>query len=426
MYSKIFNYIQKKALFDKDKKVLVAVSGGVDSMNLLHFLHTYQDALAIEIGIVHVNHKQRLQSEEEEKFLKKWAKENNVPIYIGYFSGNFSEKKARDFRYHFFKEIMDEQGYTVLTTAHHANDQAETVLMRLIRGSLLRHLSAIKEVQPFGKGKLIRPFLHFEKTDLPNPFHFEDQSNSDNTYFRNRVRNHYLPEFSRENPRINQALRKLAFETQLLFEAFADLTKDFEITKIALFRNQTEAVQHFLLQDYLSHFEDLQLTAKQFQELLYIIKHKSSGSYPIKNSYCLYIDKESFDIKKIIPKTENNADSILVEYDSAAIYGDYKFSFGQDKFVNSLYLSVSLSSKSPITLRRRQSGDKINFGTFSKKLRRLFIDEKFTHQEREEAIVALQENQIIFVIVAGKTYLRKASNHDIMRATLCIENLEKR
>lgn len=102
MYDNIFKDIQKKAYFAKHQNVLIAVSGGVDSMNLLHFLYQYRDKLEIEIGIAHINHKQRPESDLEEAYLRKWAEKHQIPIAVDYFSGVFSEKAARDFRYHFF------------------------------------------------------------------------------------------------------------------------------------------------------------------------------------------------------------------------------------------------------------------------------------------------------------------------------------
>ncbi|WP_330844846.1 ATP-binding protein, partial [Streptococcus suis] len=95
----------------------------------------------------------------------------------------------------------------------HADDQAETVLMRLIRGSRLRHLSAIQPIQPFANGELIRPLLSFKKSDFDNIFHFEDASNQSLNYFRNRVRNTYLPQFKQENPKIELAVNNLATDT---------------------------------------------------------------------------------------------------------------------------------------------------------------------------------------------------------------------
>ena len=173
MYEKIYKEVKKESYFLNHKKVLIAVSGGVDSMNLLHFLYLYREKLTIEIGIAHINHKQRPESDAEECYLRQWAKEHSIPIEVSYFSGVFSEKTAREFRYRFFENIMEEKNYDALVTAHHADDQAETILMRLLRGSRLRHLSGITAVQPFSHGKLIRPFLTISKSDLPDIFHFD-------------------------------------------------------------------------------------------------------------------------------------------------------------------------------------------------------------------------------------------------------------
>ncbi|MFX3845485.1 tRNA lysidine(34) synthetase, partial [Streptococcus suis] len=85
----------------------------------------------IELGIAHINHGQREESVLEEKYLKQLAEESNVPFYLSYVEGVFSEEAARKWRYGFFATIMEKDGYTALVTAHHADDQAETVFMRL-------------------------------------------------------------------------------------------------------------------------------------------------------------------------------------------------------------------------------------------------------------------------------------------------------
>ena len=234
-YQEIYNEIQKQAYFDKHHRVLIAVSGGVDSMNLLHFLHLYQEDFQIRIGIAHVNHKQRAESDMEETYLRAWAQDHNIPIYISYFEGKFSEKAARDWRYKFFQKIMKREGYSALVTAHHLDDQAETIMMRLIRGSRLRHLSGIKSIQSFGTGQLIRPFLSFSKTDLPKIFHFEDTSNEKTDFLRNRIRKNYLPLLNQENPQFVQGLNQLAFENNLLFQAFTALTSKITVTNLVEF-----------------------------------------------------------------------------------------------------------------------------------------------------------------------------------------------
>lgn len=421
MYDKLVKEIQKKAYFAKHKKVLIAVSGGVDSMNLLHFLYIYRKKLDIEIGIAHVNHKQRVESDTEENYLRDWANEHQIPIYVSYFSGNFSEKTARDFRYHFFKQIMNEQNYTALVTAHHADDQAETIFMRLLRGSRLRHLSGIQAVSPFANGELIRPFLDYFKKDLPDVFHFEDNSNQSLEFLRNRIRNRYIPILEEENPKFKQGLRQLGEESEQLFQAFQDLTQNIDVTNCSQFLAQSQAVQTILLQNYLENYPDLQVTRGQFEEILQTLRNKSNAKYHIKSNYWLVKDYDAFQIKKISPKTDRELDQKMIDYSSIVNYGQYRFQFvSRDKE------GIALYSLSPVLLRRRQEGDRIDFGKFSKKLRRLFIDEKIPSQERADAIIGEQDGKIIFVLVADKTYLRKPSKHDIMEGKLYIEKIRNR
>ncbi|EOI9045012.1 TPA: tRNA lysidine(34) synthetase TilS, partial [Streptococcus pyogenes] len=115
----------------------------------------------------------------------------------------------------------------------------------------------------------------------------------------------------------------------------------------------------------------------------------------------------------------------MLEYDSNLCYRDYYFSFMPKSNEDQGQVSIPLFSLSSIKLRSRQSGDYISFGHFSKKIRRLFIDEKFTIAERQNAIIGEQDEQIIFVLIGNKTYLRKACKHDIMLAKLYIDKLEK-
>ena len=411
---KILQEIQKYEYFAQHDKVLVAVSGGVDSMNLLLFLQAHQEDLAIQIGLAHVNHKQRQESEIEEAYLRKWAQDHQVPFYLAHFSGNFSEKTAREFRYDFFKRVMEEEGYTALVTAHHADDQAETIFMRLLRGSRLRHLVGMQPVKSFGPGQLIRPFLKIEKKDLPDIFHFEDESNQSDTYLRNRIRHHYLPSLSQENPKFSAALRELGKETDHLLMALSDLTADIEENNLQSFRKQSPAVQYYLLQNYLEDFPDLSLTRAQFESLLKKIGQASPEDSYLKAGYYLHLQKDQFYLDKIGPRTDSVFPAQVLKYGNIVSFGQTSFEFGQTG-------EIAMTSLEPVTLRPRQAGDSIDFGSFHKKIRRLFIDEKIPTQERSQAIVAEQNDQIIFVLVGGHLYLRKESQCVTIKAKLCIK-----
>ncbi|HFI0601930.1 TPA: tRNA lysidine(34) synthetase TilS [Streptococcus suis] len=408
--------------FDKHRKVLVAVSGGLDSLTLLQLLYDSREKLDIELGIAHINHQQRPESQEEERYIKELATQLRLPVYISHFQGAFSENAARKWRYDFFKQVMDQKGYTALVTGHHADDQAETVFMRILRGNRLRHISAIQPVQDFGPGQLIRPLLTFLKSDFPATVHFEDSSNTSPAYLRNRIRNTYLPQLRQENPQLDKNLLQLASESQQLVQALRDLTKDVEITNLQHFQQQTQAVQSFLLEEYLEQFPDLQLTAAQFDQVLHILRSKSNYRHSLKNGYQLEKDYHQFCISKIQPQTDEALAPLVIESDGIFTYGDYLFSLNQP--LEDAQQILYLQPDSPITLRSRQAGDSILINGVQKKLRRWFIDQKIPQQVRQEAIVVQQAEKIYGIANLLITDLSKSAKNGIMKAILYIKQKE--
>ena len=417
MTQKLLQMMQAKGYFNRHKKILVAVSGGADSMSLLHFLYNHQKDLDIQLGIAHVNHKQRQESEHEEAYLRHWAEEHKVPFHYSAFSGKFSENAARTFRYEFFKQVMKAYDYSALVTAHHADDQAETIFMRLLRGSRLRHLTGISAIRPFGTGQIIRPFLHLTKAQLPVTFHFEDRSNTSLAYLRNRIRLSYLPTLSQENPKIKEHLCLLAEEIGLMEQALGELTKDISITDLSVFQQQSDAVQLFLLQNYLDSFPDLQLSKGQFNQLISYLRKNGSGKIPLKNGYELVKTQTSFLIRK--EEAISLSPPCLLEFGKSVEFEDYTLSFSEFNDVSNAD-TISIWSDSPIVIRHRKEGDKIDLGSHHKKLRRLFIDNKILEKDRQKAIVGEQDGHIIFLYVAGRLYLKKRPENAILYGTVVI------
>ena len=409
--------MQAKGYFNRHKKILVAVSGGADSMSLLHFLYNHQKDLDIQLGIAHVNHKQRQESEHEEAYLRHWAEEHKVPFHYSAFSGKFSENAARTFRYEFFKQLMKDYDYSALVTAHHADDQAETIFMRLLRGSRLRHLTGISAIRPFGTGQIIRPFLHLTKAQLPVTFHFEDRSNTSLAYLRNRIRLSYLPTLSQENPKIKEHLCLLAEEIGLMEQALGELTKDISITDLSVFQQQSDAVQLFLLQNYLDSFPDLQLSKGQFNQLISYLRKNASGKMPLKNGYELVKTQTYFLIRK--EASISLSPPCLLEFGKSVEFEDYTLTFSEFNDVSNTD-AISIWSDAPIVIRHRKEGDKIDLGSHHKKLRRLFIDNKILEKDRQKAIVGEQDGHIIFLYVAGRLYLKKRPENAILYGTVVI------
>ena len=417
MTQKLLQMMQAKGYFNRHKKILVAVSGGADSMSLLHFLYNHQKDLDIQLGIAHVNHKQRQESEHEEAYLHHWAEEHKVPFHYSAFSGKFSENAARTFRYEFFKQVMKAYDYSALVTAHHADDQAETIFMRLLRGSRLRHLTGISAIRPFGTGQIIRPFLHLTKAQLPVTFHFEDRSNTSLAYLRNRIRLSYLPTLSQENPKIKEHLCLLAEEIGLMEQALGELTKDISITDLSVFQQQSDAVQLFLLQNYLDSFPDLQLSKGQFNQLISYLRKNTSGKMPLKNGYELVKTQTDFLIRK--EASISLLPPCLLEFGKSVEFEDYTLTFSEFNDVSNTD-AISIWSDAPIVIRHRKEGDKIDLGSHHKKLRRLFIDNKILEKDRQKAIVGEQDGHIIFLYVAGRLYLKKRPENAILYGTVVI------
>ncbi|WP_062004608.1 tRNA lysidine(34) synthetase TilS [Streptococcus cristatus] len=414
--------MQEKRYFQNHRKVLVAVSGGLDSMTLFHLLYQNREELEIELGIAHVNHKQRPESNMEEKELSNFAQQLGVKFFSSNFSGDFSEEKARRFRYRFFEEIMLAEGYTALVTAHHADDQAETVFMRLLRGARLRHLSGMTELQPFANGELIRPLLYFYKQDFPDILHFEDKSNLQNDYLRNRIRNLYLPSLEKENPRFKDSLISLGKEVGNLQTALSHLTQGLDITKLEVFERQIPEVQNFLLQEYLKKFPSLNINKKQFEEILGILRTKANYIHPLKDGYELVKDYKHFEIRKISRKSDLKVDSILLECGNQLQFGDYQFSFGT-LLEGENVQAIAVSRETPLLLRLRKTGDCLRLKGHHKKLRRLFIDQKIPFEERGKAIIVEQNQQILAIVNIAISDLSKELKSDIMSTVLYIQKI---
>ncbi|WP_158233865.1 tRNA lysidine(34) synthetase TilS [Sporosarcina sp. P3] len=214
LQQKVLKFIDKQTLIPPGSRVLVACSGGVDSMALLHFLATHQQSLVIEVAAIHVDHMLRgVESAEDASVVKQLCKEFGLPFYseqvpipaILESQGGNMQQVCRQQRYARFEQTMANEQFTVLATAHHADDQLETVLIQLSKGQSLNGMPIQRSSHT---GKIIRPFLPLKKSELytyasHHKITFrEDPSNQQDNYLRNRMRHHVLPILIDENPSV--------------------------------------------------------------------------------------------------------------------------------------------------------------------------------------------------------------------------------
>ena len=418
------NHFLEKGYFKDHTRVVLALSGGLDSMFLFHLLSTYQEELGVELFLAHVNHKQRLESDNEEYELRKLAEQVGVPIYVAHFTGDFSEANARQFRYDFFREVMGKTSSTALVTAHHADDQAETIFMRMIRGVRLQHLSAIKERQIFAKGELIRPLLSFYKKDFPKIDHFEDSTNKENHYLRNRIRNLYLPQLEKENVQVKKAILEFGKEVSDYQIALAELSQAVDVEDLTQFLSFSEATQGVLLQQYFSRFADLNVTREQFQEIHHILKTKSQYRHNIKNGYELIKEYQHFQISKIRPKSDEKSSECVLNYQNQVFYEGFLFSFGIPLKGENIQ-QINVSRETSLILRHRQLGDYLIINGHRKKVRRLFIDLKIPAEKRKNAIIVEQFGQIYSILGIELSDLSIKMKNDIMNTVLYIEKIDR-
>lgn len=424
MKEKFLQFCQKEGLFESHQKVLLALSGGVDSMTLLDWLYQYQHQLGIDLVLAHVNHHQRMEADQEERGIRALAEAKYLPLKVGHFSGPFSESRARKFRYDFFEKVMKEEACSALVTAHHMDDQAETILMRLIRGSRPRHLKGIPLKQPFGQGVLIRPLLHFKKEDFPEIFHYEDKSNQSLDYFRNRIRHRYLPLLEEENPQVTSALVNLGEDLSYWHQALKELTKDLNPQDVTQFQKQSPAVQIYLLEEYLASFPDLQLSRSQFEQLHRIIVTKSNTQQVLKNGYELYKDYHYFEIRKISRRTDDRLSEDLLQFGTIKAVGAYRFLFGMEPS-DPYMVAIPLPSNHPVYVRPRRDGDRILINGHHKKVSRLLINQKIPLNQRNNLVVLEQDKQILAIPEIAISDLSKELKNDIMRDTIYIQKIDR-
>ncbi|PKK40219.1 tRNA(Ile)-lysidine synthetase [Clostridiaceae bacterium JG1575] len=222
---RILAYSKAQNLFTPGQRILVAVSGGPDSVALLHLLVGLREQLPLCLGVAHVQHGLRPEAEEEAQFVRSLCEGLDLPFYLGRCEvrqraqdcGLGIEGAARALRYEFFEQVMEEQGYEGCALAHHRDDQAETFLLRLIRGAGLHGLTGMKP----RRGPYLRPLLFLGREELLQWLENQgrsfclDASNEDPQYLRNRVRHEVLPLLEALNPSVGAHLARLCEKLSL-------------------------------------------------------------------------------------------------------------------------------------------------------------------------------------------------------------------
>lgn len=412
--------IEDTALFKSNDRLLVACSGGVDSMALLYFLLEYKQKLAFELAVAHVDHMLRGEdSAGDRAFVEAFCKQHRIPCFsaaipigdIVEAGGGNLQTVCRNERYRFFEKTMQSENFTYLVTAHHADDQLETMLMNLTKFPASSGLQGIQIKRPFANGFVIRPFLSVTKEEISSYLlskkgtFREDSSNAKDSYMRNRFRHHVLPFLKAENPKVAQHAyeisRQLYEDEQLLMmlaeQSFLNIVKktadnDYELEINALLKEPVALQKRLLL--ILLNYIYLDTNIAQSSTLgLSILKFIQSqhGSAMLnlpngiiaKREYgkLMFQKNELYEQVKpieLLPHKWTECEGYRVYIGDASAYTSTQSELDIVHYVHPTAVQF------PLHIRSRLEGDRIHLKgmTMSKRLSRLFIDEKVPLSKR--------------------------------------------
>ena len=391
--------LKKSGLIKKNEKILVAFSGGPDSVFLYNLLFFLREYYSIEISLIYVNHNLREDVENDLNFVEEFSKENNVPLYIEsvdvrkYAAENKKsiELAARELRYEAIEKVLQNLNYDKIATGHNLDDNIETFIFRLLRGTSLKGLKGI----PSERKNIIRPILQFEKKEILNYLqenkksYIIDYTNSENDYTRNYIRNEIFPMFVNINPTFRNKVNELIQEIN---------NKESLKTYISEEKNTKEKFVQYL-EKY-----DVELSRKKIDQI-YETLYNENGDINMNGSKEFYLGngkilRKKYDKLEVIVEEKREVDEERVEikqnipikwYDYNIILTDnilHTKSMEDFKEGNVTFLKFTEKCEDEnykIFVRKRIEGDTILLNNLGhRKLKKILIDEKIPKWERDK------------------------------------------
>ena len=413
-------------LWQKTDKIALGLSGGVDSIALFHLLVTEYKESYKELVAFHINHGLREQSYEEAEFVENFVKNYNVKFYKKELnmkdqirdSHTSEEMLARKLRYGAFEEMSSLEGGVKLITAHHKNDQVENILMRLLSGRSMDYNLMIEEKTTIGSLEVYRPLLNVLKADLEQYAekndlkYYVDSTNFDTDYTRNNIRHNIIPllndvnvasfdnliNFSSYYQNINTELKNKVLEDKNDYVIFLEEDK-VELDKKKLLKNTKEEI-YFLLRDILANnFGIFDVKQRAFFTIIEDLKNRNNNkSYDLKNNLKIISEYNSIYIHKIEKKCYNDKIELIIdEVDINKVYTFHQSNFLITTTNNSSEVGFNKEDL-PLIVTAKRDGDRIQRGKVSKKLSRLFIDEKIPKELRDKLPVIRNKDGVLGVL----------------------------
>ena len=422
--SRIINHLVESMLIKPNDKIVVAVSGGMDSMFLLYMLIKLQKMWELKLVIGHVNHNIRPHSINDEEFVIRQGEELGIPVIVKQLdynekkSGESTEKWARDNRYTQLELIRKEQNFDKIATGHHSNDQIETILQRISEKSGIGGLRGIHKQY---KG-IIRPILTVTKADIVKMANYlqikyvDDETNSNIEIPRNYFRYQIIPQWESFYSNLGKSFQSIcdsALENQSIIDYFiAELEKNIvtedsetlskkSVRRINLnsFEKLPEPVKILLIKHILGKYP---WRKYHWNEIAQIIRSAKVGKVYSFNDFEILKDRQDWLIRH---KFKVNLEPIIVQFNKTICYGEYsfkvrkvrKYSITDNPNIEIINEDAVINKK--LMLRHWQDGDVFRpLGMQGeKKVSDFLIDEKIDQYEKEKQIVLTANDKIIWL-----------------------------
>ena len=396
MLSKLREFCRKYDLIRPGDEILCAVSGGADSMALLWALYLLKDEWDLKLSAAHFNHHLRFEeSDRDEAFVRDFCESYGIPLHVG--SGQVApgkkglEAAARDARYAFLRTLPGK-----IATAHTADDNAETVLLHLVRGTGLKGLGGIRP----RNGSVIRPMLNITRADVEEFLaeyaisHIEDSSNHTDEFLRNRLRHQVMPLLTAENPRIAENLSTMALRLRQDEEALADLAAFDGAPQVDALRTMAPALRARALERFLkdSGVKEPEAAHIAQAEALVFSDNPSARAY-FPGGITI---GRNYGILEVLPPQVDSIQCQMTISPATEILNT------ADTF--------TVIPQGEIFIRSRQSGDTIRLSGGTKSLKKLFIDRKIPAARRASIPVVCDEGGILGVYGIGVNLDRAAKS----------------
>lgn len=416
MLNNLEQFVRQYEMVQFGDTVVCAVSGGADSMALLFAMYLLREKWKITLKAAHFNHRLRgEESDRDEAFVREFCQRFEIPLYVG--GGEIVPRKkgleaaARDARYAFLNTLPGK-----IATAHTADDNAETVLMHLVRGTGLKGLGAIAPVN----GRLIRPMLTVTRQDVEtflaeyHILHIEDSTNGSDRFLRNRIRHQVMPLLKQENPCLPENLSAMALRLRQDEAVLSRLACEETVPDVTVLREMDRAVRSRFLETFLKESGVREPEVEHIglaEALVFSEKPSATATFPggvlIGREYGrLTVIKKSVELETVelicpgITEVPQVGLRISCEWVPLSENGREVF---------------SVIPAGRIVLRARQVGDTMRFPGGTKSLKKWMIDEKIPASQRLRVPVIADDAGVLGVYGGGANLNRIAGKGQWLR-----------